>query len=482
MQRKFLLNLAFLLFINLLVKPFYILGIDAEVQERVGPEAYGMYFALFSLSILMNIFLDLGINNFNTRNIAQHNQLLAKHLGGILSIRLVLVLVYTIVVFVSAILLKYQGNELYILGWLVLNQALIAYILYMRSNLAGLHLFVRDSLVSVLDRTVLIGIMVYLLWFRVDSDISVELFVYAQSMAYGFTAIVVTAMVVQKSAWNGIRFNLPFAWMIIRRSLPFALLILLMNLYYRSDSIMLERMLSDGKFQAGVYAQGFRFLDAFNMIGYLFAGLLLPIFSRMLKEKEDVSELLWLAFRLMLGGALTLAILATFHGVAIMDLRYSEHTDLSGPAFTILMWSFVAMATNYIFGTLLTAKGDMGILNKVAAGGMLLNICLNLVAIPIWKAYGAAMTSLVTQMLVALVQMIYFLRTSNVKFPLMLFIRIIVFMAGAMAITGLIPSGDWESGTYLLILLGIVLLWSVLSGLLDIRGMSRIVLERQRAE
>ena len=241
MQRKFLLNLAFLLFINLLVKPFYILGIDAEVQERVGPEAYGMYFALFSLSILMNIFLDLGINNFNTRNIAQHNQLLAKHLGGILSIRLVLVIVYTVVVFVSAILLKYRGNELYILGWLVLNQALIAYILYMRSNLAGLHLFVRDSLVSVLDRTVLIGIMVYLLWFRADSDITVEHFVYAQSLAYGLTAIVVTAMVVQKSAWNGIRFNLPFAWMIIRRSLPFALLILLMNLYYRSDSIMLER-------------------------------------------------------------------------------------------------------------------------------------------------------------------------------------------------------------------------------------------------
>ena len=33
MQRSFLLNLALLLVLDLLVKPFYILGIDAGVQE-----------------------------------------------------------------------------------------------------------------------------------------------------------------------------------------------------------------------------------------------------------------------------------------------------------------------------------------------------------------------------------------------------------------------------------------------------------------
>ena len=50
MQKKFVVNLALLLFLNLLVKPFYILGIDAEVQNQVGAEDYGMYFSIFSFS------------------------------------------------------------------------------------------------------------------------------------------------------------------------------------------------------------------------------------------------------------------------------------------------------------------------------------------------------------------------------------------------------------------------------------------------
>ena len=35
-QRRFLTNLALVLVLNLLVKPFYILGIDAGVQDAVG--------------------------------------------------------------------------------------------------------------------------------------------------------------------------------------------------------------------------------------------------------------------------------------------------------------------------------------------------------------------------------------------------------------------------------------------------------------
>ena len=70
MKRKFVTNLALVLFLNLLVKPFWIFGIDRTVQNVVGSEGYGFYFSLFSLSLLLNIFLDFGITNFNNRSIA----------------------------------------------------------------------------------------------------------------------------------------------------------------------------------------------------------------------------------------------------------------------------------------------------------------------------------------------------------------------------------------------------------------------------
>ena len=71
MQRQFVVNFALLLGLNLLVKPFYVFGIEAEVQNRVGAETFGNYFALISFSFLLNILLDLGIANYNARRVAQ---------------------------------------------------------------------------------------------------------------------------------------------------------------------------------------------------------------------------------------------------------------------------------------------------------------------------------------------------------------------------------------------------------------------------
>ena len=43
MQNRFIKNIIFLLFLNLLVKPFWILGIDREVQNLLGDASYGTY-------------------------------------------------------------------------------------------------------------------------------------------------------------------------------------------------------------------------------------------------------------------------------------------------------------------------------------------------------------------------------------------------------------------------------------------------------
>ena len=65
MNRKFVTNLALLLLLNLLIKPFWIFGIDRSVQNTVGAGEYGLYLALFNWALIFNIVLDIGITNFN---------------------------------------------------------------------------------------------------------------------------------------------------------------------------------------------------------------------------------------------------------------------------------------------------------------------------------------------------------------------------------------------------------------------------------
>ncbi len=230
MQKKFLKNLGLLLFLNLLVKPFWILGVDREVQNVVGPENYGFYFAIFNFAFLFYIFLDLGITNFNNRNIAQNNQLLSKHMAGISLLKLVLGIFYGIIVFLIGFLWGYRGEQLYLLAWIGFNQFLLSFILYVRSNISGLLLFTTDSLLSILDRVLMILICGFLLWYNfTDIEFTIRWFVYSQTIAYSITLLIALAAVFKKSGRLRLSWNRPFFLMILKKSLPFALLVLLMS-------------------------------------------------------------------------------------------------------------------------------------------------------------------------------------------------------------------------------------------------------------
>src|ERR1051325_3993504 len=167
MQKKFVTNLALLLFLNLLIKPYWILGIDRQVQKAVGTENFGVYFALFNFTFLLNILLDLGITNFNNKNIAQNNHLLTKHFSSLFVLKLLLAVVYIIVTLIAGFIVGYDLRYMKLIAILGFNQFLIYLILYLRSNIAGLHFFKTDSLISILDRTIMIGICLVLLSGRV---------------------------------------------------------------------------------------------------------------------------------------------------------------------------------------------------------------------------------------------------------------------------------------------------------------------------
>ena len=72
----------------------------------------------------------------------------------------------------------------------------------------------------------------------------------------------------------------------------------------------------------------------------------------------------------------------------------------------ILMVGLLGVVTTYIFGTLLTANGNLKQLNLMALFGMILNIVLNVILIPRYLASGSAWASLVTQVLTAIAQLI----------------------------------------------------------------------------
>ena len=329
MSKNFIINFALVFIINLLIKPVFLLVIDPAVQNTVGEQAYGTYFSLLSLGFMFNILLDLGTNNYIIRSIAQNKLLVEKYFSKIASIRFLLSFLFAAIVLIIGWTLNYSKYQFLLLLPIIGNQILASLIFFVRSHLAGLHLFKTDSIISALDRFILIMLCSLLLFTNITGySFSIELFIYCQTFAYSVTLLVAFIVLKSKSANLKFKWNLAFNRVILKKSLPYAVLILLMTFYYRVDGVMLERMLPNGAFEAGIYAKAFRIFEAANNFILLFPMLLLPMFSRMLREKKSINNLLSTALQLMLILTSCIVIFSFFFPTEIINQIYSgRHTD-----------------------------------------------------------------------------------------------------------------------------------------------------------
>lgn len=476
MKRKFVTNFALIFILNFFVKTFWMFGIDRTVQNRVGAEEYGLYFSLLSLSILLNIILDIGITNFNNRSIAQDNDLLKDQFSRIVPLKLFLSIIYAIIVLGTGMILGYSSRQFNLLWVLVINQFLLSFILYLRSNISGLHLFRTDSFLSILDRFFVIIICSFLLWTSVlKTEFKIEWFVYAQTVAYLLAGIIILSIVMAKTGKLKLHFPFRYGLSILKQSYPFAILILLMSSFNRFDSVFLERMLEDGKVQSGIYAQSFRILDAANMFAFLIAGMLLPIFSRMLKYKEEVGGIIKLSFSIVIIPALSLSVISFFYNEEIISLLYNDHLEISAKVFKVLINGFIFISISYIFGSLLTANGNLRQLNIIAFITLIINISLNLLLIPQYKAYGAAIAALISQAFYASAQIIMSIFLLRLKPDFRIILKIVAFIlliaAGSKLIYVLVE--NWIYGFFMIILLALVLSWAL--RILTLRGLFMIL-------
>jgi len=104
-----------------------------------------------------------------------------------------------------------------------------------------------------------------------------------------------------------------------------------------------------------------------------------------------------------------------YHKAQIYNLDSGKYVQEYEVVFACLMASFPAWCLMYVYSTLLTANGSLRTLNMVAFAGVLINLPLNFMLIGYFDAeghgaYGGAITSCLTQWILALTFMVYAIR------------------------------------------------------------------------
>ncbi|HQG38759.1 MAG TPA: oligosaccharide flippase family protein, partial [Chitinophagales bacterium] len=132
MKKSFAFNVFFLVFVNVLIKPFWVFGIDRTVQNTLGSSEYGLYFAVFNFTYLFQILLDFGFQNYSNREVAANTKRINDLLPSILIFKTALMVVYILVCIAVAYPMGYLSHAFI---WIILaNQILLSFTIYLRSN------------------------------------------------------------------------------------------------------------------------------------------------------------------------------------------------------------------------------------------------------------------------------------------------------------------------------------------------------------
>lgn len=435
MRAAFVKNLLWLQLLNWLVKPLWILWIEREIQLRMGDGWYGVYSLHFNLVLLFAVLLDAGLNSYVSREIAAHGRLL--HPKRMFFLRLGLGLVYVVLVLLVARV--QNGIEAEFLLFALINQIMASVVLMLRSVLQGKQRFVSDSWLSVIDRLVALAICTWMLKsFTVAmfaSEGGVLNFQVAQFFGYA-TALVVGLVLVfwkGKGAMEGASDGAVASQKTLgdwgKEVVWFGVMALAMSLFTRIDVQMIQRyagsVAQQGYEEIGLYAKGYRLLDAALIFSTLLSTQLLPLLSKRIAAGEDSRPIMDIGFRLVFMVSVGVASAAWFYGDFLMNWLYHGQKELGSVTeaggvevlrtmvyspqilqvsmiFKVLMLAFVPMSLVHVFGTYVTAAGQMRWLAQLALVCVVINVAFNYSEIPKVGALAAAVGCLLTQWVFAM--------------------------------------------------------------------------------
>lgn len=380
MHKSFIQNIIFLILINLIVKPFWVLGIDRTVQNTVGHEAFGIYQALLNVTIIFQIVLDFGLQTYNTRVLTKSPKAMSNLFPNLVAIKLLFSLIYAGIILSSGVILGYSSQSFLLLLTLCLMQIAASLLLFFRSNISALQHFKTDSLFSIIDRIIAIGLLSFLLFsaFKLTHPFRIEWYAEAQAVALLISAAIAFYMCTRLARINWGYINFKKIWIITRQSLPYAITIFLMAMYLRVDAIMLEKISANGSL-AGKFAASFRILEVSNnMTGVLIAGLLFPMYAKMIAANEDYKSLIRLVTKLLMPFSLVVMVVCCFWSLDILHLfKYKDINPSDGTILFWLMATFPLHSLNYIYSTALSANGNIKVILYISLAALLLNIALN---------------------------------------------------------------------------------------------------------
>ncbi len=374
----------------------------------LGAANFGKIAFAQAVVLYFTLIANLGLTTLGIREVARNRDKIDNYVGNILSLRLVLALLsfFLLLAFVGLIHETVEVKYLIIFfGFSLFSSALLLGWVFQGVEEMG---FVAIS--RILDKF-LYGALIFLLIKGPQQILTIPwLYTGGSFLASGFLLYIF----IKQFSRPRLRFNLPFWKKMLRQSLPMGAAFIMIQVYYNFDIVMLGFMKNDEV--VGCYNAAYKivlFVWAFIPI---FINVIFPLMSKYYQQsKEKLEHLISSATRLMSLIAFPLGVGGTLLARPIMSFLYGEEFNNGVIALQILIWTVVVIAIRCTYEqSFLACDREKRYFWGVMVGASS-NIALNLVLIPYFGLKGAAIATVISELVFSLYMFCYFNLVSRTR-------------------------------------------------------------------
>ncbi len=373
-------------------------------------EGYGEYVLVYEFLAFFGIAADLGLFTIAVKEMSHDESRIPKIIGNILSLRTILVSLMMLFAIVAAFLVpKYQDTRIPI-GVAIASITVFLTILNGTTTSvlqAKLKMHI-SSATQVLGKLISVAFMVYIIFwgFPTDNNTGFYMLLFAGNLG-NFIMVVVTDHYVRKITPLEFRFDLDLWKEVIVKSLPYGLALILNTVYFRIDSIMLSFI--RGQHEVGIYGVAMKMLEHFAIIPLYFMNSVLPVLTKAVKEGSDKYKkvinyafdfLAALAVPIVVGGFILAYPIIFIVSTPDFLSRLNEGFFGSDIALKILIFASMFQFLNVLFAFILIAVNKQAKILYINAACVVFNIVTNLIFIPQYGFRAAAVTSVLSEMLI----------------------------------------------------------------------------------
>ncbi len=364
--------------------------IEALLARRLGQESYGTFSTVFVLSTTALLFIDLGMSWKQVQDGSRYPEKIAEQLGTTLVLKAVFFIISYPLLILVLNALEYNTTTI---GFFSVFY-LFALAMASQESLAAVYVAKQRMEVNAFFQGVTPLIILALAWFFVSSEKGIT----TVAIAYvggAFIVNIIWAIFCFKEIRPTIKIR--DSWKIIKGSYQFGLSGLLSQIFLKIDILMLS-FLRDMA-EVGMYAAGYKLLD----FAYKIPIMAMRVFSPLLFQKSTDDKT---GYRVisdaMLRGAviagMTTSILFYILATPIIILVFGKDFFSSIIILEVLSAGFAIKFISIAIETVLMTS-DMQkqrVVSFSAATG--LNVIINIILIPVYGALGAAIGTIVSEL------------------------------------------------------------------------------------